>query len=150
MFAVGFTDQGSAATAAPIISTTKKEMHCIGASLFFVAEHWDEQKILTKFFVRGLLRSNDPKVAVMPATAVVEQIISWFSHARSFAALFVFRRQYRQKYSFTFSRKHITIQKLAVGKLRTKSYKRTRKGQSKDFVKTVACKISIIGKLNRT
>ena len=64
-------DQGSAATAAPIISTTKKRC-TVSVHLFFVMGYWDEQKIFNEnFFVRGLLRSNDPKVAVLPATAAL-------------------------------------------------------------------------------
>lgn len=51
-------------------STTNKNPLAQPSGVLFVVEHVDEQKFLTKIFVRGLLRSNDPKVAVMPATAI--------------------------------------------------------------------------------
>ena len=49
----------------PLSSTTDKNPLAQPSGFLFVVEHVYEQKFLTKIFVRGLLRSNDPKVVVM-------------------------------------------------------------------------------------
>ena len=49
----------------PLSSTTDKNPLAQPSGFLFVVEHVNEQKFLTKIFVRGLLRSNDPKVVVM-------------------------------------------------------------------------------------
>ena len=49
----------------PLSSTIDENPLAQPSGFLFVVEHVYEQKFLTKIFVRGLLRSNDPKVVVM-------------------------------------------------------------------------------------
>ena len=67
----------------PLSSTTNENPLAQPSGFLFVVEHVDEQKFLTKIFVRGLLRSNDPKVVVMSATAIPADYLIQLIAARS-------------------------------------------------------------------